>query len=600
MDKEKSVLFSCKIVKGGSPLDFSFNALSKKWTTDIPAKDRGSSFRPEYLMEYIRDSKLFSPFFTKVSETIRKPKNGKASKSVAPQKGTTEAAEEEEMKQDFILVETEPFFRDYTLTIVNSPRPEKSTLRNDNTKLPPNFGVNFFKNARNSIKNDPDTLAYYDKKLYSHPTFQSYASKYYWEAEFDRRCRLLKKMILKCAPDQRLYGLPDILAFLDAKIGVYAYMAEDYQKMPESERTSASSKRASLNFVAAMPINLLSLRKTGHIEADNSGRPLFCFHDIPVAISPEEELPLSAIFTLLMAHSSPQEKHDEKERRDQLQAAARKAYLLSLSQEVKGCNFLDQAHTLDEYLQSSSTQKDLAQIIPEIKEIARQYYSHLLNHTDYQSFTLQNIPENAASSFLFGIISSFAHMYLNNQTDLHILQEIPDDPTPLQPNPETMPPENYHKVESPELFFLFFKKFVGWDFTDCINIDPQYTCLEQLMHLYRTHLYWLEYPASDGPNKENSCKEPDVFLDRHMPSETLDWFLHAEWKARVTIERDSLKKYLNGATPDFPWSDSILHRVLIVVKLYANCHQTIDITTRCYAQYKAEEEKASMENEKKQ
>lgn len=566
-EETKSKRFYYAAAENGSPLDYSFLEITDKWKADIPRGKGELKFRWDSIVDCTKKSVLFSKVF--------------------PQKHSASGSQKSEKTFTPILVEEEAFFRDYILTIMNSSKPKMKDMRNSNNReLPENFGVDFFKNARNSIKNSSDFLAYYEKMLYRDPTFQSYAAKYYWEAEFDRRCRLLKNTVLKCSPDLRLNGLTDILTFLDTEIGVFASLANHYQEKPESQRSSASSQKASQKFIERIPLSLCSLRKKRREKQGRLCSYMYCFNDIQVDIDQEETRCLSDIFRTLKPNFSPKEQRDDKDRLDHLREAARKAYLISLSKEVPECDFLIQAHGLDKYLQASSVQYALDDVIPLIKEIARQYLSHLINHTDYQSFTLQNIPVNATTSFLCGVICHYEYACLNDKTsELRNLPSMRDEPMFSRLNPDLIHPEDYHRMESPELFCTIFEKYIGRDFSDCVDYDPQRTYLELLVDYYYQCLFELEYSALDGTDKENAMKE---FWERHSHRGTLDLLLHEEWNVMMKSHRNSVEQYLNDSVPSFPLPDLYLHRVFMIVKLFAGYRHVIEIAERCYKQYQIE------------
>ena len=60
--------------------------------------------------------------------------------------------------------------------------------------------------------------------------------------------------------------------------------------------------------------------------------------------------------------------------------------MISLSKKVEESDAYIQARDLDNYLQASTTRYTLEEIKPIIKEISRQYYSHLLKARDRRKF----------------------------------------------------------------------------------------------------------------------------------------------------------------------------------------------------------------------
>lgn len=327
----KSKRFYYAAAENGSPLDYSFLEITDKWKADIPRGKGELKFRWDSIVDYTRNSDFFSNVF--------------------PQKIPEDNSDEK--KQPPLFVEAEAFFRDYTLTILNTKYSERKGMRNpENKKLPKHFGVDFFKNVHASIRRSHDTLAYYEKILYNDPKFQSFATEYYWEAEFDKRCRLLKDAILKCPPSKRLSEMPSILSFLDANIGAYAALATRFQNKSETFSESVVSEGSAQEFLERLSLKLYKLRKKKRVVIGGQKLQAYIFDDLPVIAGGEKTQSLDIIFSRFRQKTSTSENDKASEEKQALLKTYREAYLSSLSKNFKECDFLIQARELDNYLQA--------------------------------------------------------------------------------------------------------------------------------------------------------------------------------------------------------------------------------------------------------
>lgn len=579
--------------QNGCPLDLSMSEAEKKWECDIPHPHHSlKRFRRDELSHLTKHSYLFADLFPDFSPDC--PGHSQPSP---------------------IMVEASAFFRDYYLTFLQTKVSEEDIMQdpkdNANAKK---FAQTFFRNAYDSIHGNPDVpiegkpeeLSYYEKMLYNQPAFQSFIAEHYWESEFDKRCRLLKKVVLKCPPHLRLKEMPHILRFLDAQIGAYSVLA-NREKDPVDDSMQT--------FLREFPAYLSQLRKSDYdyyffdnisINIDNSDNKTTNIDnsdsktadiDNSESITTQD---LESVFYSLHKATYCKKRNKKAKKSDNtlpdtlhtLRESARRQYLISLSKKVEESDAYIQARDLDNYLQASTTRYTLEEIKPIIKEISRQYYSHLLKATDYQSFTLENVPINVTTMFLDGIISSMAHSFLNsNQFGFQLSPYMASLSLTELDSFNNIGQSNLCKMESPELFCSLFKKMVGYDFFDCIDNDPKCTLLELLVRLYAQCLYELKYPAPDYSKGDQSCKDFAAFIEEDAHFTILHHHIHRVWNTDLKQQRKQVEQYLNDSEKGFPFSDIPLRHVFLLVKLFEEYRHTIKIAKECYVLYQSEVEK---------
>ncbi len=556
--------FVWPVTENGTPLDYSFLEAAKKWNEEIPHAQRNMCFRRDYITDITRDSILFTESF--------------------PNKPVTD----EEKNQTPIPIESAAFFRDYVLTVINSDYSQRKDMRKaDNTKLPKRFGVDFFKNAQASISQAPESLSYYEKELYNTPAFQRFAAEYYWEAEFDRRCRILKETVLKCPPDQRIKQLGHILKFLDTQIGVHAEFAARPPRQPnESIQT----------FLKEFPAKLFGLRQKGRVQ-HQSGSKIYAytFENLLVKTA-DSENKLSFIFPMIRRVSSASKPKKRQKKTNtipddakliSLLKDAREQYLISLSSKTKESEFYTQAHELDSYLKSAATEYRSDTVQPIIKEIARQYYLDIFKRQNYPLVVLQKpITPDVTTSFLEGIVGSLANNFVfTNWADIQRLFPINEEffvtivPPDIVSQAESIP------MESPDLFYRLFQKYIGREFSEYTDSDPNNTPLELLAALYYEHLFQLEFSAMTDSPDESFQTSRTAFQKQHNAYHVLCFLIRKEWNELLQKNSQAINQYIKKPDATFPCLGTYLHRLLFTIKLYSDYCQVVQLTEKCYEQY---------------
>lgn len=557
-------LFAWKKTENGCPLDYPLNEVESKWERDIPSSHHpGKGFDRIKISKVIKHSDLFADAFPDQYFEL-----GGHSHPFP------------------IMIELEAFFRDFYLTYLQLDLSERQKITDSQT-FPDHFGVDFFRNARDSIRGNPevpiDELAYYEKELYKHPSFQRFAAEYYWEAEFDRRCRLLKKVVLECPPHLRLSGMPEILKFLDANIGAYAELARR-SRYPKDESVKA--------FLSDLPANLCQLRDTDHVY--------YFFENIPIKTN-ETVQPLKSVFSQIRKISADQrakiwEDDSNNDSQIHLLKAARKQYLSSLSQKVTECDFLTQAHKIDDYLfepHLTSASEDiveiaLAHVWKEIQTIAiYRFFPLFYRLHNPLSIIPTQFPVNSTTAFLDGIIFSLSNTFSQqNQSEMQCLPIICESMLLQFLVFNASQQADCDLTKSEDNLYLLFQKYTGHDFPDNLKECTGASPIETLVAFYYNCLLHLECPNIENTSDSDSSNNIEGFRKRHPTYNSLLYCVRNDWNKMVQENRTQLEEYINVQDAPFPCSRTYLHSVLFFIKLYHEYHASIRIAAKCYYQYK--------------
>lgn len=546
------------------PLDYSVLGVSQKWAKDIPPDYHKYNFDRNSIGFILKNSSVFRSAFQACKE-----------------------------KDPPIMIELEAFFRDFFLAYFDLDKASRKNIRNSECPIfPDDFGVAFFKNVHTSIYGNPERkiagkpeeLAYYEKMLYKHPAFQKFAAEYYWEAEFDKRCSLLKKAVFKCSPELRLRELPNILRFLDSQIGAHVELAK---KSPYSKNESMQ------DFLSEMSDELCKLREEEYE---------YFFGDFHIENPRENQFTLSYGFSQFADNpdDSEFEKKPQEEQAESIEAA-RKPYLISLSEEVEKCDAYIQARELDAYLLESNINTsfgkinevikeiDLSVIRKEIQAIALYHYIPHFYSCHFPLFYSQKtFPINATTSFLDGIIVSMANAFpRNNQEEMQTLLFI--DECKLATEKESDDVKRVHELqmESPELFLRLFHKYIGQEFPfNNKGMEETHTFIEFLVAFYYYILSDIEFPDAKDLHSSDSILNTLLSSQFHPTYNVLLFYVLNEWNTMVQEGHKQLHKYLDGTDATFPCSNTYLHSVLFFIKLYYDYQSSMNIAEECYIQYK--------------